>query len=377
MPDFLPSFLNDRWMGASYLQWLVALVIVFGATPLMMLARSLIARRLRALASRSNTSFDDFLVTLVDRTRGWFLALLALRGATLIFDLPARWDTRAQILLVAGGMAQGGIWAATLVRYLVDHRFARHMHTDGQVVPVAQTLLRFAGLVLVWTIVLLAVLSSFGIDITALVAGLGVGGIAVALAVQTLLGDLLASISIALDKPFSPGDYIAVGEHQGTVRRITLRSTVLGGLGGEEIILANSDLLRSRISNYTRMTERRVVFKVGVPYDTTQERLEALPALLRAAVEEREQVRFDRAVLSKLADSSLEYEVVYWVLSPQYGVFALTHQDLLLTLIRTMRAAGHDFAFPTRTLYIAQPETTLEPRPMLPPIGLGRQGAGQ
>lgn len=367
MSDLLPPFLHDRWMGASYLQWLVATVIVFGATPLMILARSLLARRLRTLASRSTTDLDDFLVTLVERTRGWFFALVALRMATLIFDLPTRWDVRAQVMLVGGGMVQGGLWAAALVRYLVDHRFARHMRTDGQVIPVAQTLLRFAGLVIVWSIVLLAVLSSLGIDITALVAGLGVGGVAVALAVQTLLGDVLASISIAMDKPFVPGDYIAVGQDQGTVRRISLRSTVLGGLGGEEIVLANSDLLSSRINNFTRMVERRVSFSVGVQYDTSQEQLEALPGLLRAAVEAQDKVRFDRATLTKLADSALQYDIVYWVLSPEYGVYAQIHQAVLFTLIRTMRAAGYEFAFPSRTLYIAQPETTAEPQPNPPP----------
>jgi len=355
MPDRLLHYLHSELLGASGLQWFIAVLIVFGVTPLLILARTLMARRLRTLSALSRTQFDDFLVTLVERTRGWFLALLAMRAASLVFDLPDRWDHRAQIALVVGGMIQGGVWAVALVRYLVDNRFARHVETKGQVVPVAQTLLRFAGLVVVWTIVLLAVLSSFGIDITALVAGLGVGGVAVALAVQTILGDVLASISIAVDKPFSPGDYIVVGDDQGTVRRISLRSTVLGGLGGEEIVIANNDLLSSRISNYTRMFERRVTFTVGVPHDTSQELLEALPGLLRGKLDGREKVRFDRATLMKLADSAIEYEVVYWVLDPGYGVYAEIHQRILLDLIRDMRAAGYDFAFPSRTLYFGSP----------------------
>jgi small-conductance mechanosensitive channel len=363
MPDRLLAFLHRELFGASGLQWFIALLIVFGVTPLLILARGLVAQRLRRLTERSRIQFDDFLVTLVERTRGWFLAVLALRAASLVFDLPERWDSRAQAALVVFGMIQGGVWAVALVRYLVDIRFVRHVETKGQVVPVAQTLLRFAGLVVVWTLVLLAVLSSFGIDITARVAGLGVGGVAVALAVQTLLGDVLASISIAMDKPFSPGDYIVVGQDQGTVRRISLRSTVLGGLGGEEIVIANNDLLSSRISNYTRMFERRVKFSVGVLYDTSQELLEALPGLLRSTIDGREKVRFDRATLMNLADSAIQYEVVYWVLDPGYAVYAEIHQRILLDLIRDMRAAGYDFAFPSRTLYMGSPLTLAEPTP--------------
>jgi small-conductance mechanosensitive channel len=368
MPEHLRELLEHRYLGATGLQWLVATTIVVALTPLLILARRLLATRLRRLTTRSRTDIDDFLVTLVERTRGWFFALLSLRAATLVFDLPERWDHRAQNALVIGGMIQGGLWAGALVRYLVDHRFARAMNKDGHVVPVAQTLLRFAGLVIVWSIVLLAVLSSFGIDITALVAGLGVGGVAVALAVQTLLGDVLASISIAVDKPFSPGDYIALGEDQGTVRRVTLRSTVIGGLGGEELVIANNDLLRSRISNYTRMTERRVGFSVRVPYDTAEPLLEGLPALLRRVVETHgDRVRFDRATLTTLAESSLQYDVVYWVLSPDYGEFAKIHERVLLDLVREMRAAGHAFALPGRSVHIAAPTTTPEPVPMPTP----------
>jgi len=367
MPDRLLTYLHRELFGASGLQWFIALLIVFGATPLLILGRTLLARRLRRLTARSRTDLDDFLVTLVERTRGWFLALLALRAASLVFDLPERWDHRAQAALVVGGMIQGGQWAAALVSYFVDHHFTKHVQSDGRVVPVAQTLLRFAGLVIVWSVVLLAALSSFGIDITALVAGLGVGGIAVALAVQTVLGDVLASISIAIDKPFVPGDYIVTGDDQGTVRRVGLRSTVIGGLGGAEIVIANNDLLKSRINNYTRLFERRVSFTVGVVYDTSQALLEALPGLVRAKVEGREKVRFDRATLTRLADSAIEYDIVYYVLDPGYNVYAEIHQRILLDLIQDMRAAGYDFAFPSRTLYMGAAVTIAEPTQRPPP----------
>ena len=246
-------------------------------------------------------------------------------------------------------MIQGGLWAAALIRYLVDRRFARHIAPAPDqplVTPVAQTMLRLGGLVLVWSVVLLAALSAFGIDVTALVAGLGVGGIALALAVQRVLGDILASITIVVDKPFEPGDVIATGGQSGTVRRVGIRSTVLASPGGEELVIANNDMLAKQIQNFTRMTERRVVFKIGVVRDTSQALLEGLPGLIRAIVEAREKVRFGRAVLTGIGDSSIDYEVVYTVLDPSSDLYAAIHQQILLELISQMRAAGHDFTCP-------------------------------
>ena len=354
MPEQLRGLLAREWHGISGGQWLAAAALISAGTAVLLLLRRLAVGRLRRLAERSETDLDDFLVAQVERTRGWFLALLMLRAATLVLQLSERWDQRAQVLLIVGGMVQGGLWAGAWVRYLVDRRFAHHVNaglpTDPRVVPVAQTLLRFAGLVFVWAVVLLAVLSSFGIDITALVAGLGIGGVAIALAVQKVLGDVLASISIAVDKPFAPGDYIAIGAQQGTVRRIGIRSTVIGGLGGEELVVSNNDMLSARIQNFTRMTERRVSFTIRLVYDTPPEQLEGLPELIRAAIDGREQVRFDRGSLMTLGEWALEFEVVYWMTVPDFATYAKVHQQVLLDLLRRMRAGGYAFAFPTRNI---------------------------
>ena len=374
MPDSLEALFARQWLGASGTQWTIALAIVLGVTPMLMLARRIVAARLRRLASKTPSDFDNFAVGLIEDTRGWFFALLAMRVATFVFDLPERWDTRAQIALVVGSMLQGGIWALDLVRYLVDRRFAHHARgSDSQVVPVAQTLLRFAGMVGIVSVVLLAVLSALGIDITALVAGLGVGGIAIALAVQRVLGDVLASISIALDKPFVPGDSIAIGDKRGTVHRIGLRSTILGGLGGEELVLPNNDLLASRISNFTRMRERRVDFKISVSYATEHALLAALPDLLKAQIAGREQVRFDRAALTQLADSGVEYSVVYWVTTPEYSVYLVAHQAILLAILREMKAAGYSLSAAGGPTYILAADAPQEP--VFAPQGLERAPA--
>jgi small-conductance mechanosensitive channel len=308
----------------------------------LLLLRALLAGKLKGLAQRSRTAFDDLLVDLLAGTRGWFLGMVILRFTALALTVPARWDRRFEVVLGVALALQGAVWASTLVRVIVDKRFVRHAEAGGpQVVPIAQTLVRFAGLVLVWTLAVLVILSNLGIDITALVAGLGIGGVAVALAVQRVLGDILASVSIAVDKPFQPGDFIVVGDQQGTVQRVGLRSTVLAGLGGEGLVLPNNDLLASRIRNFARMQERRVVFKVAIPDDTPVDLVEALPTLLRQCVEARDKVRFDRANLVNFTGAKFEYEIVYYMLSPDYKEYARVHEQLLLDVVRQARAAGY------------------------------------
>jgi small-conductance mechanosensitive channel len=350
-------FLDQIWLGVPGVHWAILAAAVLGGTPVLLLLRALLAGKLRGLAQRSRTAADDLVVDLLAGTRGWFLALAILRFTALALDVTDRWDRRFAVALGVALALQGAVWASTVVRAIADKRFARHAEAGGpQVVPIAQTLVRFAGLVLVWTLAVLVILSNLGIDITALVAGLGIGGIAVALAVQRVLGDVLASVSIAVDKPFQAGDFIIVGDQMGTVQRVGLRSTVLAGLGGEGLVLPNNDLLASRIRNFARMQERRVVFKVAIPHDTPAEQVEALPALLRGCVEARDKVRFDRANLVNFAESWFDFEVVYYMLSADYNEYARVHEQILLDVLRRTRAAGYRLACPTRDVHLTQPD---------------------
>ena len=205
--------------------------------------------------------------------------------------------------------------------------------------------------------ILLLILENVGVDVTALIAGLGVGGIAVALAAQNILGDLFSSMSIVLDKPFVLGDFIIVGDMMGTVEKIGLKTTRVRSLSGEQLIFSNSDLLGSRIRNFKRMQERRIVFSIGVAYDTPAEKLTAIPGMLRAAVEAQEPVRFDRAHFAKFGDSALIYEVVYFVLKPDYNLSMDIQQAINLRLFREFADRQIEFAFPTQTLHLFHEST--------------------
>jgi small-conductance mechanosensitive channel len=193
--------------------------------------------------------------------------------------------------------------------------------------------------------------------VTALVAGLGIGGIAVALAAQNILGDLFASLSITLDRPFVIGDFLAVDGFLGSVEYIGIKSTRLRSLGGEQIVMSNADLLGSRVRNYGRMTERRVVFTIGVVYETPVEVLERIPALIREAIEGQPGTRFDRSHFAKHGGSSLDFETVYYVLSSEYNRYMDVQQAINLRVHREFAARGIEFAYPTQRLLVEQPES--------------------
>lgn len=329
-------------------------VVVLGAIALR-LVRTVAEHRLRNLAERTTNRIDDVLLDLLSRTRLFFLVGLATLLALSLVHLPTKVDRFARSTALLLVFLQIGMWGSRVVQHAIEVRFSRSDSQD----PAARTgagVLTFGALVVVWAIVLLLVLDNLGINITALVAGLGVGGVAVALATQNILGDLFASVSILLDKPFVVGDFIVVGpEFMGTVERIGIKTTRLRSLGGEELVFSNNDLLQSRVRNFKRMQERRVLFKLGVVYQTSPSALERIPGLVREVIEGVQGTRFDRCHFSSFGDFSLVFETVYFVLSPDYNQFMDIHQGLLLAINRRFAAEGVEFAYPTQTLMVQMP----------------------
>jgi len=207
---------------------------------------------------------------------------------------------------------------------------------------------------MVWFVVILIALDNLGVNIKTLIAGLGIGGIAVALALQNILGDLFASLSIILDKPFVIGDFIIINEYLGTVEHIGLKTTRIRSLSGEQLIFSNSDLLKSRIRNFKRMYERRVVFTIGVLYQTPYEKLCRIPKMIREIVEGNDQVRFDRAHFKEYGDFSLKFEIVYWIQNPDYNLYMDIQQTINLEIYKKFEASRIKFAYPTQTLFLNQ-----------------------
>jgi small-conductance mechanosensitive channel len=241
------------------------------------------------------------------------------------------------------------------VRYSIDSRRARSTAIDSVLAGSMDVILFSAGLV-VWAMVLLLALDNLGVQIKPLLAGLGIGGIAIALAVQTVLSDLLASISIALDKPFGVGDFLTLGDYQGTVEHIGVKSTQLRSISGEQIIIANADIVKTRVRNFGRMSERRTVFQFGVNYDTSPDALAAIPGEVQKIVEAQPNTRFDRCHFLAYGDTALQFELVYFLTKPEFAVYANAQQAINLALMRRLHEMDVQLAAPTRAVvYVENP----------------------
>lgn len=332
-------------------RWLAAVGALLIALVVLRIAKSIVGRRLSRFAQKTRTTVDDLLARLVRGTRWFFLLAVAVLIGMQFLVLPDRASRLIGQAVLVITLVQSGYWGTHVVRYVVRH-YVRPDPDRPEDVTVSQTALVFLGRVALWSLILMLALDNVGLDITALVTGLGIGGVAVALAVRNILGDVLGSLTIMLDRPFSVGDFIVVGDFLGTVEHIGWKTTRARSVDGEEIIFANSDLLQSRLRNYRRLAERRAVVNVGVPYQTPQDKLEGIPRWLEEIVARHEGVRFDRAHFKDLGPSSLDFEMVYWLEDADYARFMDTRQSINLDILRRFRDEGIEFAYPTQTVYV-------------------------
>jgi len=343
--------LDQVYLGNSLMKWVIALAAAVAIYLLLTVLRRTVGNRLQRMADRTTTDIDDFIADLIRvRTKKILFLALAVYGAALFLDLPAdigRVIVGAVFILL---FFQVGLWGNGMINFLVTRRVAKDGE-DGLNLE-AYSVITWIAKAALWTIVVLLALNNLGIQITALVAGLGISGIAVALAVQNILGDLFASLSIVMDRPFVIGDFIIVGDQMGTVEHVGLKTTRVRSLSGEQIVFSNTDLLSSRIRNYRLMNERRVLFTLGMTYQTPAEKLERIPGMIQEIIEAQEQVRFDRAHFASYGDFSLNFEIVYWVLDRDYALYMDIQQEINLALYRKFEEEGIEFAYPTQTLFI-------------------------
>jgi small-conductance mechanosensitive channel len=344
--------LSIDWLGNSVAQWLVAAALATTCALILSVGLGIARARVTAWAAGTAGRMDDAAAAMLNATGRWFVlavALLAGAQALSVPDAGARMLSRGLALAV---ILQAGLWLNAGIGGWLEGYVAERRRVDATAATTA-AIVGFVARIALWSLVLLMLLDNLGFDVTALVASLGIGGVAVALAMQNILGDVFASLAIALDKPVVIGDFIVLGDMMGTVERVGLKTTHLRSLSGELIVLPNSDLLSSRIRNYKRMFERRVLFGFGVTYQTPPERLRQIPDLLRDIVERQELARFDRAHLAVFGASALEFEVVYFVCDPDYNKYMDVQQQINFGLIAALDRAGVEFAYPTQTIHLA------------------------
>ncbi|MCK5584479.1 mechanosensitive ion channel family protein [Candidatus Bipolaricaulota bacterium] len=345
------EFLTVEFQGNLVWQWLVAVGILLFVGFFFQILLRFAVRRLRAVVIKTPGRFDDLVVDLLEKTRFLFIFVVSLYAGSLILVLPDFAEEALPVVFVLTLLLQAGYWGNAFVAFWIRRGIRRKLDEDAATAT-SLAALGFVAKVVLWTVVILLMLDNLGVNVTTLIATLGVGGIAIALAVQNILSDLFASLSIILDKPFVIGDFIIVGELMGTVERIGLKTTRVRSLTGELIIFSNSDLLSSRVRNYKRMYERRIAFSIGVTYQTSPEMVEEIPAVIEEIVSGQLDVRFDRCHFKTFGDFAIIFETVYYVLVPDYGAYMNVQQAINLAIMWAFAERHIEFAYPTQTLFV-------------------------
>lgn len=347
LSDLLPPpFIKGSWIDC--LRSLGIAIVVF---LVLLVVRWMVRSYHTRLAATERLELVEIPVEVLSRTRLVFLVALATFAGLFPLEMTERARAAFDVAFMVTLFLQAGFWCGAAVTSWTEHK-ENSGRVEDRVAAGSFGVIAFLLKVAIWVIISLLALDNFGVNITALVAGLGVGGIAVALALQNILGDVFASLSITFDRPFVIGDFLAVDDFLGTVAHIGIKSTRLKSLSGEQIIMANADLLKSRVRNYGRMEERRVLFTIGVARETPTDVLERIPNVLRAAVEAQKQTRFDRSHFSTHGAASLDFETVYYVLTGDYNRHMDIQQAIQLRIHRELERMRIDFAYPTQRLLL-------------------------
>ena len=338
-------------LGNSGAAWLraAAVALIIGVGLRLVFWRIVVAAE--RWARHTSTRVDDLVVATLKKTKLFFIIAVAVWGGSLGLSLPDSTTAGIRIAFRIAAILQMAIWAnAALSHALLAYRARITAENPGA--ATGMTALSVVARAVVWALFVLLLLQNLGVQVTALITGLGIGGIAIALAVQNVLGDLLASLSIIFDRPFEVGDFVIVDDLMGTVENVGLKTTRMQSITGEQLVFNNSDLLSSRIRNYKRMKERRILFSIGVVYGTSRSLLEEIPELVQAAIEQADEARFDRCHFKEFGDSALIFEAVYYMQVPDYAVFMDVQQAINLELYEVFEARGIEFAFPSQTIYV-------------------------
>lgn len=338
--------------------WLNVAIVVVATALIYSVLRTLVStlhKRLKAWSKGQDGSWPNFLAAVIGRTSRSLLLAFSLLLALRLPELPDGWQSALSHTWFVALALQVALWVDSGVR--LWSRSLLMSKNGGHYNPVMTTIISIMVLIVVWSVMLLSILANLGVDITALVASLGVGGIAVALAVQTVLSDVFASLSIGVDKPFEIGDFVVFGEVAGTIEHIGLKTTRIRSLSGEQVVCANADLLRQVVHNYKRMDTRRIVFKFGINYDTPSDKVRQVAEAVGDIVRATPKARFDRAHFLGFDESQLTFEVVYIVLTSDYNQYMDIQQEINLQLLDALRDLDVRFALPRRDLRLVGERT--------------------
>ncbi|MCD6463902.1 mechanosensitive ion channel family protein [Candidatus Woesearchaeota archaeon] len=344
-----PFIYNNTWQDV-----LTAVIAFFISFFVLKLFKFYVIKKLEKLSKKTRTDLDDLIVSLLDKV-GWsFYVIVSLYIALNFLTLPVIVVKIVYYLLLVVLV----YYAIKILQGFIDY-FTHQIIIKRQVEEKKKNidtslidLLNKAAKATLWVVAILLTLHNFGYNISALIAGLGIGGIAIAFALQNVLSDIFASFSIYFDKPFQTGDFIVVGDDMGVVERIGIKSTRLRTLQGEELVISNKELTESRVHNYKKMRKRRVVFKFGVTYETPLAKLKKIPGIVKDIINKIPLAEVDRVHFHEFGDFSLVFEVVYYIKSSDYNTYMDIQQDINLKIMERFKKLGIEMAYPTQTIYL-------------------------
>lgn len=349
--NYLEPLKNISFWHNSVFDYVIAVVVFIGLLIILKLIQLLMVRFFRGAAKKTKTEFDDTLINIFLKIKPPFYFIVGIYLGIKKLFLP-NWLDRAILILFILIITYELI---RIVGELVDYAIKKYSDKKGGDSKISNSLVGFIKLgikAILWLFAISIILSNFGFNVTSLIAGLGIGGIAVALALQNILSDLFSSFSIYFDKPFSEGDFIVAGSEKGTVKKVGLKSTRIKSVDGEEIIIPNKDLTGARLQNFQKMKKRRDLFQVGVVYGTHPDKLERIPKIIEKIFADIGLADFERCHFKQYADSSLNFEIVYFVKSKEYPVYLDVKQQINLAIYKAFKEENIAFAYPTQTLFV-------------------------
>ncbi|HSD62933.1 MAG TPA: mechanosensitive ion channel family protein [Ignavibacteriaceae bacterium] len=347
----MKNILEQSYFGNTILNYIIAFGIFILGIIVIQIFKTIILKRLKKWSEATETTIDDFLVAGTQKTVVPLLYLGALYLAIEYLKIePNTMEIITKIAVIVFTLFLLRI-ITSFIRFSLN-AFVRRKGGQGYHEKELRGISTIIALV-VWIVGIVFLLDNLGFRVSAVITGLGIGGIAVALAAQAILGDLFAYFVIFFDRPFEIGDFITVGDKQGSIENIGLKTTRVRSLNGEQLVFSNKDLTDSRIHNYKKMERRRIVFKLGVIYQTPLEQVKEIPGIVKQIIERQPDVTLDRGHFVKYGDFSLNFEFVYYVLSPDYNKYMDIQQSINLAIYQVFNEKGIEFAYPTQTLFMS------------------------
>ncbi|HDH02360.1 MAG TPA: mechanosensitive ion channel family protein [Nitrospirae bacterium] len=348
----IEDIMQRTFFSNTISDYLVSLAILVIGVLVVMVLKRIIIKRLKVWADKTTTTLDDFFIRIVESKLVpvfyFGVVYLSIHTLTLGPAFTKAFDIVIAVLLTIFSVR----FLVAIVNYTIENVWLKK-EEDTTTKYSIKGLLPVIN-VIIWGIAITFLLDNLGFKISTVIAGLGIGGVAVALAAQTVLGDLFSYFAILFDRPFKIGDFIIVGDYLGTIEHVGIKTTRIRSLSGEQVIFSNTDLTNSRVRNYKRMNKRRVVFSLGVTYQTGLQDLKEIPVVISGIIKSIDLAAFDRAHFSSYGDFSLIYEVVYYVLSSDYNKYMDIQQEINFQIKEEFGKRGIEFAYPTQTLFITK-----------------------